>query len=150
MYIKLDDEGNELSEDAENWSMVRDANTGYVWEVKTSANKHILYAWEEAFVFVSQLNERKFGGYNDWRLPAVRELYTLVDVSKYDPAINIVYFPNTQLGGYWSSTTEDRSTGRALYVGFLNGYVYGNGKSYLYYVRAVRGGHRDFIVMRYR
>ncbi|MFH0726881.1 MAG: DUF1566 domain-containing protein, partial [Pseudomonadota bacterium] len=64
---------------------------------------------------------------------------SIVDLSKYDPAIDEVYFPNT-VAYYWSSTTFAVNSDRARHMGFDYGYDYVYYKSNSYYVRAVRGG----------
>jgi len=81
-------------------------------------------------------------GFKDWRLPTIKELSTLVDSSKYFPAINTAFFPGTVASVYWSSTTNASDTSGAWAVDFFNGLV---GSYYYYtsnghYVRAVRGG----------
>jgi len=42
--------------------------------------------------------------YTDWRLPTIQELFTLVDYSRCNPAIDTTIFPNTEASSYWSST----------------------------------------------
>jgi hypothetical protein len=47
-FTKLDDHGNDLPDDAEDWLMVRDNVTGLIWEVKQSSTSHANYtgyAW---------------------------------------------------------------------------------------------------------
>ena len=46
-----------------------------------------------------------------WRLPSVNELKSIVDYSKYNPAINTAFFPNTQADHYWSSSTYVSNAG---------------------------------------
>jgi hypothetical protein len=83
------------------------------------------------------------GGYSDWRLPAKKELITIVDyaIPYPGPTIRTVYFPNTKSSNYWSSTTYAYYPYSAWYVYFGDGYVYSyNGKYGNDYVRCVRGG----------
>lgn len=39
-----------------------------------------------------------------WRLPGIKELVTLVDATRYDPAIDTGVFPNTMSKLYWSKS----------------------------------------------
>jgi hypothetical protein len=91
------------------------------------------YTWNEAIEYCKNL---RLAGYDDWRLPTVKELLTLVDYDRFNPAINPMF------GGvasyYWSSTTDVGDTSSAWYVGFNNGYVSSLTKTSYYYVRAVR------------
>jgi len=112
-YTKLDENGNDLPDEATEWVMVRDNVTGLIWENKTDDNsihdKDNAYNWYDAqSVFIATLNSQNFGGHNDWRLPTVKELSTIVDSSiPYPgPTINTAYFPNTVSSYYWSSTTN--------------------------------------------
>jgi len=127
--------------------MVQDNVTGLVWENKTDDgsihDKDNIYIWDDVqSVFIATLNSQNFGGYSDWRLPTIKELYTLVDSSMYLPSINTTYFPNTVSSYYWSSTTYASSPGSAWLVLFGGGGVVNDvfKSEHDGYVRAVRGG----------
>lgn len=61
--------------------------------------------WEEALAAVRTYNERNIQS-NNWRLPNINELESLVDCSSYEPALPSNY-PFTDLQDvYWSSTTS--------------------------------------------
>ncbi len=94
-------------------------------------------AWGDALNYCKGLS---LGGQNDWRLPNVKELESLVDDTRYAPAIDSTYFPNVVASYYWSSTTYASGPNSAWVVYFDGGGVYGSGKSNGYYVRCVRGG----------
>ncbi|MDY0361898.1 MAG: DUF1566 domain-containing protein [Desulforegulaceae bacterium] len=144
-YTKLDSNGKELPDSAQNWVMVKDNVTGLIWEVKTDDgsvhDKDNTYTWYDAQnVFIAELNGSNFGGYSDWRMPTVKELRSIVDYGRYNPAIDINFFPDTMSSYYWSSTTYSNYTGSAWRVNFYYGYDGDYYKSSPYYVRAVRGG----------
>jgi hypothetical protein len=120
---------------------VTDTQNGLMWELKTTDNMNYTYNWQEALSYCENLT---LLGYADWRLPNINELQSLVDYERFDPAIK-PFFPNTLPFEYWSSTSEVQNGGDgALYVHFSRGKVIDsdtsnvNGKSYLYFVRAVR------------
>jgi len=145
-YTKLDANGDDLPDNETEWVMVRDNVTGLIWENKTDDgsihDKDNTYDWDFAQVdfIIATLNLQGFGGYNDWRLPTIKELSFIVDSSLVDPTINTDYFSNTVSSYYWSSTTSAWLPYVAWIVDFGSGYVYCGRKPDGYYVRAVRGG----------
>ncbi|WP_290725052.1 DUF1566 domain-containing protein [Archaeoglobus sp.] len=71
---------------------VTDLNTGLMWTKTPDWNGDgiINYddkmTYEEALAFVKKLNEEKYLGYDDWRLPSIKELYSLIQFSGIDPS----------------------------------------------------------------
>ncbi len=90
--------------------------------------------------FLNTLNSAGFGGFSDWRLPAINELLFLEDFGNLDPVIDTNYFPNTRSAWYLSATTYADSRGNCWRLDFSNGYGNYAPKSGTYLVRAVRGG----------
>ena len=43
------------------------------------------YTWNDAGNFIAALNDARFGGYTDWRMPSIQELSFLGDFSIPDP-----------------------------------------------------------------
>ena len=60
----------------------KDKDTGLIWEMKNEENIEDAYTWEEAFSYAEELNEMNYGGFNDWRVPTINELKTLVTEEK--------------------------------------------------------------------
>jgi len=146
-YTKLDTQGNDLSNDATEWVMVRDNVTGLIWEVKTDDgsvhDKHNEYTWYDSNPetnggnegtpgdgtdtedFVQALNDVQFGSFSDWRIPTIKELESILNCDNFSPAIKTEYFPNTMpttLPRYWSSITNtfNRAFGISFNAGDVN------------------------------
>ena len=58
-----------------------------------------------------------------WRLPNVKELASLVDVSRANPAVDATAFPSTSSAVYWSSTPDVQGPSSAWSVDFALGNV---------------------------
>jgi len=113
---------------------VSDTATGLMWQQATAG----AYSWQEALTAAEILN---LAGYDDWRLPDINELRTLIEYNPSGTSINTTFFPDTSTWSYWSSTSYDTYTGGAWVVNFSLGYDDIDYKTYTYNVRAVRGGH---------
>jgi hypothetical protein len=100
---------------------VTDTSTELMWQQQAGSS---IQRWEGALAYCEGLN---LGGHTDWRLPTIKELRSLVDYSRYNPAINTTYFPNIFSSFYWASTTYAYSTGNAWGVPFY----YGGGSLYV-------------------
>ncbi len=174
-YTKLDASGNALPSSAASWTMVRDNVTGLIWEMKTDDNsihdKDKTFTWcdtnpatnggnqgtcgtgtgdaaTDTKAYINALNSANYGGHNDWRMPTVKELSTLVNSSiRFSgPTIDAAWFPNTVSYEYWSSTASANDSDHAWHVDFYfatcgnsEGNDYSRGKSESFNVRAVRG-----------
>jgi lysozyme family protein len=71
---------------------VVDAVTGLTWQRSpdTDGDGDIdaadKFTWTEAQVYPDALNAEMFGGFDDWRLPTIKELYSLIDFNGTDPS----------------------------------------------------------------
>ncbi len=74
-----------------------DNNTGLEWQ---QSNLRKFSSFSEASSHCEDLN---YGGHKDWRIPNVRELFTIVDLSKSEPSIDSAYFPDTPSDIFWAS-----------------------------------------------
>jgi len=122
---------------------VQDNLTRLVWTRNANIAGKTM-PWENAVQYCqANLNATGYGGYRDWRLPNVRELQSLVDYGRADPALPEGHPCDGVVPGYYWSSTPYIAAGTlefAWHVNLYNGYVYGAHKSYAFYVWPVRGG----------
>ncbi len=109
---------------------ITDRATGLMW---TKADSGKGMNWEAALAWVQKMNAEKFLGHDDWRMPGIKELQSIVDYSRapdvtQTPAIDPI-FECTQITDennqpdypyYWSGTTHAGFMGgtEADYIAF--------------------------------
>ena len=131
---------------------VSDENTGLMWEVKGVSDGSAdpgnpndpdnTYSWNELSDFIILLNASNHKGYSDWRIPTVKELETILDLSVAEPgpAMQSTLFPNCQSGSYWTSVPDVVNPAMVWSIDFSTSYDNITATSEKLYVRAVRGG----------
>ncbi|WP_049631016.1 DUF1566 domain-containing protein [Cellvibrio sp. pealriver] len=156
-FTKIDANGNELPDNAEKWSCVLDNVTNLLWEEKTSdgglrdANNY--YTWYDpnpasnggdegvrnqgscvgsdcdTFSYLSAVNSQGLCGFNDWSIPTINELKTIINYGRIYPATDVNFFRNAPPSNYFNWTWSS-STGTGISVGlsawgveFSNGHV---------------------------
>lgn len=110
---------------------------GQTLSANTCSGTASVYTWDQARALTGAYT---FAGATDWRLPNVRELQTLVDRARLDPAIDTNAFPAAPNGYVWSSTSHAMDTSSAWTVVFGAGDARKDAKSLPHPVRLVRGG----------
>ena len=117
---------------------VTDNLTGLVWARNANIGGQIM-TWYAAITYCEGLT---YGGQTDWRLPNIKELYSLVDLGQNGPGAALpTGHPFTGVGSYyWSSSTYVAATGNGWYLYLTDGGVYANDKAGTRYVWPVRGG----------
>ncbi len=112
-----------------------DPKTGLEWQCKSPGQM----SWHKAQEYAKSLS---LDYKNDWRLPSLAELESLLDRTKARPEGRPPMreeVPFRDELSYWSSTTFEQDTKNAWIVMFDGAYVLSYYKSNLYYVRCVRG-----------
>jgi hypothetical protein len=118
---------------------ILDRATGLIWAQDgdgAGCNNGAAIAWGAAITFAEGLT---FAGHDDWRLPNINELQSLVVYSLIASHVDPI-FTNTTDDIYLSSTTYSHNTTYSMIVDFGNGSVSFRLKTNTYYVRLVRGG----------
>jgi hypothetical protein len=113
----------------------KDPKTGLEWQCNTPG----MMSWHKALEYAASL---ALDGKNDWRIPAVVELETLLDrntlLEQVRPTMRAEVPFRDELS-YWSSTTFAPNTYSAWIVMFDGAYILSYYKSNSYNVRCVRG-----------
>jgi hypothetical protein len=137
---------------------VTDNLTGLVWlqnanctdavgKITKSLNLGAL-TWDDALTWSNNLANGSCGltdgsTAGQWRLPNLREMQSLIDYSRFNPALPLLHpFTGVQVMGgfYWSSTTWVGSPSNAWEVFLFSGWVDTVPITDVHYVWPVRGG----------
>ena len=125
---------------------ITEPRTGLMWDrcsigqddAADCAGDAVSQFWQDALLEVSTRNAQNWRGHDDWRLPGVKELASLMDVRERRPMIDSERFPNTDPGIYWSGTSHVGEPLMAWGVFFGEGNVFGTNKNTLGRIRLVR------------
>ncbi|NMC70187.1 MAG: DUF1566 domain-containing protein [Myxococcales bacterium] len=110
-------------------AVVSDRATGLAWQADVATG----IRWAGA---LARCEELVLGGADDWRLPNVAELRSLVRV---DLAGVKTSFPGAPADCFWSSTTNAGDPSAGWVVSFASGHVFPVSKTTTFSVRCVRG-----------
>jgi hypothetical protein len=131
-------DGNYVQNLKDHWvefkdGLIRDRKKKIVWKKcpeglsgnDCSSGETSLMNYESAQRACLSLNTEDDGkghkGLSNWRLPTLVELTSIIDYSKYKPAIHTDYFPNTFPIYFWSDTRSAISFSNYWAVNFLDG-----------------------------
>lgn len=85
------------------------------------------FSWGDAQVEVNAFNTNNDGN-TDWRLPDIKELYSIIETACEEPSLNKSVFPNHPLfpaiSKSWSSTPSSLNVSQAWQIEFQNGLLY--------------------------
>lgn len=113
-----------------NKGTVLDKKTGLMWQDKDDMVER---NWKEASLYCEKL---AYGGYDDWRVPSINELMSIIDYSRYCPAIDSVF--GNSSSWYWSNSINIIDNSRAWFVDFIGGNIDNCSKSNDNCIRCVR------------
>jgi hypothetical protein len=139
------DHGDGTVTDSLSGLMWKKCSEGQIYSSNNCVGSATTHTWPQALALAEGST---FAGYNDWRLPNIKELLSLARDDRIDPAINSQVFPNTPNWYFWSSSVSSYDYGYSWYVNFATGFpghydVFSN-----YNARIVRSG-QPFSVFNY-
>ena len=125
---------------------VTDTRTGLMWDrcarglsgVGCATGTASYFTWQAALNAAATIGTYK--GYNDWRLPNLKELRSLVEECRINPSTNEFAFPNTPAMYFWSGSPDAGGAANAWSVNFASGSAFVVIRSDADQVRLVRAG----------
>jgi hypothetical protein len=125
---------------------ISDELTGLMWE-KKEEGENCLHCWVERYSWgyamsewLSQLNgslaATGLGGFNDWRVPSVEELESILDCTLRRPCLHPTFGPSGTSCFWTNASFEDYD---AITVDFAGAGIINLPKGSTAFVRAVRG-----------
>ena len=129
-FLKLDAAGNQVERDH---VIVRDTATGLDWLVAYASPNELTHKAAEKAVAKLEV-----AGHSDWRLPTRFELESILDLGRFNPAINPDLFPGTKPDWHWTASPDASAPACAWIVSFYGGLVSLFRRDNLAWVRAVR------------
>jgi hypothetical protein len=127
---------------------VTDQKTGLIWrrcvegmswaaETSTCTGTAAAYTYDQA---LAQAITASIATGITWRLPNIKELASIADKSRRNPAIDATVFPATPSNLFWSSSPYVGDPALTWSVSFSDGYVNHPFRTSSNYVRLVRAG----------
>ena len=152
---------------AEGGLVVVDDNTGLMWE------RHLNWRWgktvppkgewrpQDVFAYkdgevrrrpyhegVQYCKSLELGGYDDWRMPNIKEVHTIAHYASARPTIHVKYFKDTDAGlpgygdrgkgGTWAGPLAPDHNNSAWHIGFIDGHFMGYPRTGYKTTRCVR------------
>ena len=127
---------------------VTDGTTHLVWDQcpygltgsACNTGTALLGDWAGALNAAATANAAHYKGFNDWRVPNLNELESIVKIDRFNPAADSAAFPGQPNERFWTSTSQEPAPGFVWLVYFGDGGIELNHKGNYFYVRLVRSG----------
>lgn len=139
---RFTDHHNGTVTDTQTGLMWKKCSEGQIWDSATNGcgGSSASYTWEAAMERAEEVNAGEAAlGHDDWRVPDINALRSIIEKQCTEPAINLAVFPATPSAWFWSSSQYASNRDSAWYVIFYGGYDDWNVKGVLNQVRLVRG-----------
>ena len=134
------DNGDGSVTDVDSKLMWMRCSVGQSWVNAQCTGQATAYNWPDAVREANQISRSGDAFFNDWRLPALRDLATITDRGCENPRTNLILFPGTPSSVFWTSTPRPggKSEDLAFALSFGAEGVVAARKDERFYVRFVR------------
>ncbi len=113
---RFDDNGDGTVTDKESGLIWMRCSAGQEWSEGSCVGDAAIYDWASAQTVADNVNREGVFFFNDWRVPKLGELATIVERQCNDPRINLAVFPNTPADAFWTATSRPGSDEPYAYV----------------------------------
>lgn len=139
---RFKDNGDGTVTDMESKLMWMRCASGQRWLERRCVGAAEVFAWVNARRHADKVGSDGTAFFNDWRVPALRELATITDRGCQNPRTNLAVFPDTPAAPFWSSTPRPGEGGgeRVMALSFGAEGVMLARKDERFHVRLVRTG----------
>jgi hypothetical protein len=134
---RFEDNGDGTVTDRQSGLVWKRCSEGQAWDGGTCTGGASTYAWQQALQLADTAS---YAGKDDWRLPELKELASIVERACHSPAIDQWVFPATPSAWYWSSRSVTSCSGGAWGVSFEYGDAGSDDEGSANHVRLVRSG----------
>ena len=134
------DNGDGTVTDVDSKLMWMRCASGQNWVDAQCSGQATAYNWPDAVGKANQISRSGEAFFNDWRLPALRDLATITDRGCENPRTNLLLFPGTPSSAFWTSTPRPggKTEDLAFALSFGAEGVLAARKDERFYVRFVR------------
>jgi len=106
-------DGRFFTNDENGQDVVYDPLTRITWQATSVTTTD----WKAALAYCQALS---YAGHDDWRLPNINEIMSLIDIDEYQPASHFPSMPSTR---FWSSSSCQGDSDESWSVHFETGVV---------------------------
>lgn len=134
------DNGDGTVTDVDSKLMWMRCSSGQSWVNDQCSGQATTYNWPDAVREANQISRSGDAFFNDWRVPALRDLATITDRGCENPRTNLLLFPDTPSSAFWTSTPRPgaKPENMAFALSFGAEGVLAASKDERFYVRFVR------------
>jgi hypothetical protein len=134
------DNGDGTVTDVDSKLMWMRCSSGQSWVNDQCTGQATTYNWPDAVREANQISRSGDAFFNDWRVPALRDLATITDRGCENPRTNLLLFPDTPSSAFWTSTPRPgaKPEDMAFALSFGAEGVLAASKDERFYVRFVR------------
>ncbi len=94
---------------------------GQQWNGSSCSGSASGVSWQEALQLGEVANQERYAGFVGWRLPNLKELASIAELTCYAPAISLTVFPGAPSARFWSASPVSSASVYTWNINFNKG-----------------------------